>query len=172
MNQSNSSELFSSPETREHISEIFFLLNFFSQTQLEQWNQVPDDFPPRWVELGSIHCNADSSILFLTLILSGRMDLNCVEPYFSIFNTFEEELQCILYEIGSLLNDWILAIPNYDFIFLKRSEDEIMNPDRIWLILSRLCKIALSYENWDKYHINKLLFEYFVVNYTRPYDPI
>jgi hypothetical protein len=100
------------------------------------------------------------------------MDLNCVEPYFYIFNTFEEELQCIFYEIEALLNDWILAIPNSNFIFLKRSDDEIMNHDRIWLILSRLCKIALSYKDWDKYQMNELSFEYFVQKYTRPYDPI
>lgn len=81
-------------------------------------------------------------------------------------------MKCILYEIRALLDDWILAIPNYDFIFLKRSEDEITNTDRIWLILSRLCKIALSYEDWDKYQINGLSFEYFVENYTRPYAPV
>lgn len=169
MNQSKSLELFRSSEIIEHTSEIFYLLNFFSQTQQEQWKRVPDDFPPRWVELGSIHCNADSSIFFLTLIFDGRIELQPLEPYCYIFN---EEMRCILYEIHALLYDWILAIPNYDFIFLKRSEDEIMDTDRIWLILSRLCKIALSYEDWNKYQINELSFDYFVEKYTRPYDPI
>ncbi len=169
MNQSNSLGLFRTPEIIEHTSEIFYLLNFFSQTQQEQWNRVPDDFPPRWVELGNVQCNADSSILFLTLIFFGRIYLNPLETY---CYTFNEKMKCILYEILALLDDWILAIPNYDFIFLKRSEDEIMNPDRIWLILSRLCKIALGYEDWEKYQINELSFEDFVEEYTHPYDPI
>jgi hypothetical protein len=168
MNQSNSLNLFRSPEIIEHVSEVFYLLNFFSKTQLQQWAQVPSEFSPVWVELGAIHCNTDSSIHFLTLIFSGRIDLNLVEPYIFIFN---ETIKLIFYEISGLLDDWILNT-YYDFVFLKRSEDEIMNPDRIWLVLSRLCKIALSYEDWGKYQINELSFEYFVKKYTHPYDPI
>jgi hypothetical protein len=80
-------------------------------------------------------------------------------------------MESILCEITALLDDWILNT-YYDFIFLKRPEDEIMNPDRIWLILSRLCKIALSCEDWDKYQVNELSFEYFVEKYTYPYDPV
>lgn len=168
MNKTNRSKFLKSSEITEHISEIYYLLNFFSQTQLEQWKQVPDYFPRIWVELGSIQCNADSSILFLTLILSGRVDLNFVDPFCYAFN---EEMKSILHEIDALLEDWILNT-YYDSIFLKRPEDEIMNPDRIWLILSRLCKIALSCEDWDKYQVNELSFEYFVEKYTYPYDPV
>ncbi|WP_009633644.1 hypothetical protein [Synechocystis sp. PCC 7509] len=163
MNQSNLSSAI-----REHISEIFYLLNFFSQTQVEQWDRVPSDFSPAWVEIGDIQCNADSSIFFLTLMLSGRVYLNFLEPHIHIFN---ENMKSILYEIGGLLDDWIINT-YYDFIFLKRTEDEIMNPDRIWLILSRLCKIALGYEDWGKYQIDELSFDYFVKNYTHSYDPI
>jgi hypothetical protein len=170
MNKANRSNFFKNPEIAEHTSEMFYLLNFFSKTQLQQWAAVPDDFPPAWVELGGIQCNADRSILFLTLILSGRIYMNFVEPYRYIFN--EEKMISILCEIYALLTDWILNHPDYDFIFSKRPDDEIMNPDRIWLILSRLCKIALSFENWDEYHINELSFEYFQEKYTHTYDPL
>jgi hypothetical protein len=168
MNKLNTSRLFRSSETTEHISEIFYLLNFFSQTQVEQWDQVPDNFSPAWVEVGGIQCNADSSILFMTLMLSGRIYLNSLEPH---IYTFNEKMKSILYEIVGLLDDWIINT-QYDFIFFKRTEDEIMNPDRVWLILSRLCKIALGHEDWKKYQIKELSFEYFVEKYTYPYEPI
>ena len=166
MSKSKSLKVFRLPEIKEHISEVFYLLNFFSQPQLEQWGKVPDAFFPSWVDMS--HRNADSPILFLTLILSSRIDLNLVEPYIFIFN---EKIKLIFYEISGLLDNWILDTP-HDFIFLKRQEDEIMDTDRIWLILSRLCKIALSYEEWDKYQINELSFKYFVDKYAHPYDPI
>lgn len=170
MNKANLSNFFKSPEIAEHISEMFYLLNFFSKTQLQQWAAVPDDFPPAWVELGGIQCNADGAIFFITLVLSGRININFVEPYCHIFD--DQKMISILHEIGALLTDWIIDHPYHDFIFSKRPENEIMNPDRIWLILSRLCKIALSFENWDKYQINELSFEYFQEKYTYPYDPL
>jgi hypothetical protein len=34
---------FRSTELREHISEIYYFLNFFAQTQLERLEQVPVD---------------------------------------------------------------------------------------------------------------------------------
>jgi hypothetical protein len=173
MNKSNSSEseLFSFSEVAEHVSEIFYLLNFFSQTQLQQWEGVPDKFTPAWVEIGSIQCNTDNSIHFLALILSGRIYLN---GFLNIDDSpFCEKMRNLLfYEIGGLLDDWILAICNIDFIFLKRPENEIMDNDRIWLIVSRLCKIALSYEDWNQYEIDELSFDYFVKKYTSPYDPV
>jgi hypothetical protein len=152
-------------EEIEHVSEIFYLLNFFSQTQQQQWNQVPDDFPPKWVEIGSIHCNVDNSIYFLACVFIGRIDL------ITFFTSLNEETKNILhYEIKGLLDYWMTEF--YSFIFLKREESELSDIDNIWLILSRLSKIALSYEDWDKYKINELSFAYFVEKYTRPYDPI
>ncbi|MEL4897495.1 hypothetical protein [Crocosphaera sp. Alani8] len=154
-----------SREEIEHISEIFYLLNFFSQTQLEQWSQVPESFPPIWVETGCIHCNVDNSIRFFTYVFIGRIDLI---PLFSVLN---KKTKNILHdEIKVLLDYWMTEF--YDFIFLKREELELSDIDKIWLILSRLCKIALSYEDWKRYPINELSFEYFLAKYTHPYDPI
>lgn len=154
-----------SQEETEHISEIFYFLNFFSQTQLEQWSQVPEFFSPVWVEIGCIHCNVDNSIRFFTYVFIGRIDLI---PLFSVLN---KKTKNILHdEIKVLLDYWMTEF--YDFIFLKREELELSDIDKIWLILSRLCKIALSYEDWKKYPINELSFEYFLEKYTHPYDPI
>lgn len=166
MNKSKSLDFFRLPEIKEHTSEVSYLLIFFSRSQLEQWEKVPDDFLPSWVDMS--HRNADSPILFLTLMLSSRIDLNLVDPY--IF-TFNKKTKLIFYEISGLLDNWILQT-HHDFIFFKRQEDEIMDNDRIWLILSRLCKIALSYEDWNRYEIDELSFDYFVKRYTSPYDPI
>lgn len=50
--------------------------------------------------------------------------------------------------------------------------EEVSNASKIWLVLSRLCEISLSYEDFNKYHINELSFEYFLNKYTSPYDPV
>jgi hypothetical protein len=149
-------------EVKSHISEIFYLLNFFALTQLEQWGKVPDNFTPAWVEMnGSCQCNVSDPILFLSLALAGQL-----ESVFS-FNIFEEDTRNILfYELRTLL-EWM---HDSNVIFVKRSEPELTDYDRIWLIVSRLCKIALSYENWGKYQIQDLSFEDFVKKYAYPYD--
>jgi hypothetical protein len=156
------SDRYKLPEVKSHISEIFYLLNFFTFTQLEQWKNVPDDFTPAWVEMnGSCQCNVRDPILFLSLALAGQL-----ESVFS-FNIFEEDTRNILfYELRTLL-EWM---HNSDVTFFKRSELELTDYDRMWLIVSRLCKIALSYENWEKYQIQDLSFEDFVKKYAYPYD--
>jgi hypothetical protein len=50
--------------------------------------------------------------------------------------------------------------------------EDVSNASKIWLILSRLCKISLSYEDFSEYYINELSFEYFLNKYTSPYDPV
>jgi hypothetical protein len=154
-------------EVTKYISEMFYLLNFFAKPQLEQWNQVPIDIEPVWVEHSGIQCNVHSSIHFMSLMLSGSIDLNGV--YRRVLNEKLSYFLCS--EIGGLLDDWILNT-NYE-IFSRRENDEfISGPDRIWLILSRLCKIALTYDDWKEYQIDELSFGYFIEKYTYPYDPI
>jgi hypothetical protein len=160
----NWNDRYKSPEAKEHISEMFYLLNFFALTQLEQWENIPDEFTPAWVEMnGSCHCNVRDPILFLSLALVGQ-----IESVFS-FNIFEEETKNVLfYELKTLL-DW-MNNSFFDFIFLKRPESELSDIDRIWLVVSRMCKIASNYENWDRYEIENLSFEHFVKKYAYPYD--
>jgi hypothetical protein len=147
----------------ESISEIFYLLNFFSNTRSEQWNLVPHYFPPAWVRTASCECNVYNSIYFLSCIFAGS-----IEDTFPTFYDLENDFSAILQdEIKPLIDDWMTQYN--DSIF---EMEEVSNASKIWLVLSRLCKISLSYEDFNKYHINELSFEYFLNKYTSPYDPV
>ncbi len=80
-------------------------------------------------------------------------------------------------EINGLLDSWMTDAIGYEHIFTKRPEDlrhgvdGIYGADQIWVVLSRLCKIALDYDDWEKYPTNKLSFEHFVEKYATEYDP-
>jgi hypothetical protein len=159
----NWNDQYKSPEAKEHISEMFYLLNFFALTQLEQWENIPDDFTPAWVEMnGSCQCNIYDPITFLTLALVGQ----CESVFY--FNILEEESKNVLfYELKTLLD---LMYESLSHLFPKRSESELSDYDRIWLVVSRMCKIALSCENWGKYQIQNLSFDYFIQKYAYPHD--
>ncbi len=58
-------QLSRSAELQEHISEIYYFLNLFSQTQLERLDRFPLDFIPCWIEPPGIHCNVNSWTQFL-----------------------------------------------------------------------------------------------------------
>jgi hypothetical protein len=151
-----------SAELREHISEIYYFLNFFAQTQLERLEQVPVEFAPCWIEPPDIHCNVHSSIQFLCFLFIGR--INCI----GLLPSFNQRLENILFdEILALMNimtDYLA----WDILF--RQQDNLY-PHNVWFVVSRLCKIALSFEDWSKYQIDELSFEYFLDKYAYPFDP-
>ncbi len=72
MNQSKLSKFLSSAEITEHVSELLYLLEFFSKTRHEQWDDLPDDFAPCWVDL--THGNAETPVLFLELVCSSLIN--------------------------------------------------------------------------------------------------
>jgi hypothetical protein len=163
------SEFLSLQEVTEHSSEIYYLLYFFSQSQNEQWNQVPDDFTPCWVDVH--HCNAETPILFLALVFSGIFGVMYPYPY-KFSDEFLDFINC---EIFGLLDSWMIDSGCYEYVFTKRpenSEHGHFGADRIWVVLSRLCKIALNYDDWEKYSIKQLSFEHFVEKYATDYDPL
>jgi hypothetical protein len=147
----------------ENISEIFYLLNFFSKTRSEQWSLVPHYFPPAWVRTASSECNVYNSIYFLSCILSGGIE-DAFPASYDLNNDFSAILQD---EIKPLIDNWMTQYD--DSIF---EMEDVSNASKIWLILSRLCKISLSYEDFSEYCINELSFEYFLNKYTSPYDPV
>jgi hypothetical protein len=173
MDQSKLSKFLSSPEITEHVSELLYLLEFFSKTRYEQWADLPDDFAPCWVDIH--HGNADTPILFLAMVCSCLIRHCSLYPYCHRFN---DELRAFMNcEIHGLLDSWMIDVICNDHIFTKRPEDlaygddGISGADRIWVVLSRLCKIALDYDDWRKYPTNKLSFEHFVEKYATEYDP-
>lgn len=156
-------QLSQSNENIENISEIFYLLTFFSKTTSEQWSIVPHYFPPVWVRNLSTECNIYNSIYFLSCIFIGSIeDMNS-----TLWELKSEMVDILKNEIGPLLNDWMTEYN--DAIFEK---EEMSDASKIWLVLSRLCKIVLSSEDWNKYPIKELSFEYFLSKYTSPYDPV
>jgi hypothetical protein len=173
MNQSKLSKFLSSPEITEHVSELLYLLEFFSKTRNEQWADLPDDFSPCWVDL--THGNAETPVLFLAMVCSSLINSCNSYPY---CHRFSDDLRAFMNcEIYGLLDSWMINAIGYEHIFTKRPEDlmhgadGIYGADRIWVVLSRLCKIALDYDDWEKYPTNKLSFEHFVEKYATEYDP-
>lgn len=153
-----------SMEDSRNISEVFYLLNFFSKITEEQWEAVPKEFTPVWVETFSVHCNVYNPIFFLTCMLMRSIEEMLYKSY-----GFKEETVLILEdEIHSLLDFWITEYN--DIIFEK--DGAITGSGKIWLVLARLCQIALSFEDWNRYEIQELSFEYFVENHSYPYDPV
>ena len=150
-----------STELREHISEIYYFLNSFSQTQLERLEQVPVEFVPCWIEPPGIHCNVHSSIQFLCFLFIGR--INCI----GLLTSFNERLESILFDEILALVEMMTDYIDWNLLFGK---EENLYPHNVWLILSRLCKIALSFENWSDHQIDELLFEYFLDKYAYPFD--
>jgi hypothetical protein len=155
-------QLSQSTELREHISEIYYLLNFFSQTQLERLELVPIEFAPCWIEPPEIHCNVHTPIQFLCFIFIGR--INCIR----LVPSFNERLENILFDEIFALMDLMTNYLNWNLLF--REQDNLY-PHNVWLVISRLCKIALSFEDWSKYQIDELSFEYFIDRYAYPFDP-
>jgi hypothetical protein len=150
-----------STELREHISEIYCFLNFFAQTQLERLEQIPIEFAPCWVEVPEIYCNVHTSIQFLLFVFIGRINSIGFLP------SFNEKLENILFdEILVLMN---LMTDYLDWNHLFKQQDNLY-PHNIWLVVSRLCKIALSFEDWSKYQLDELSFEYFIDRYAYPFD--
>ncbi len=159
-------QLATSTEFREHISEIYYFLNFFSQTQLERLEQVPVEFTPCWVEVPQVYCNVHNSMTFLCFIFIGRLN----SAY--CFSSPNEELKSILfYEILALM-DLITEHLESNLRFVLSVKQEEDYPHNAWLVVSRLCKIALSFESWSKYEIDELSFDYFLNKYAYPFDPI
>jgi hypothetical protein len=173
MSQSKLSKFLSSPEITEHVSELLYLLEFFSKTRYEQWADLPDDFAPCWVDI--YHGNAETPVLFLVMVFSSLIYVSHLYPY---CHRFSDDLCAFLScEIDGLLDSWMINAIGYEHIFTKRPEDladgndGISGADRIWVVLSRLCKIALDYDDWEKYPTDKLSFEHFVEKYAAEYDP-
>jgi hypothetical protein len=165
-----------SSENLENISEMFYLLNFFSKSPREQWSIMPENFVPVWVETYHFHCNIYSSILFLACMLAESIDEGFfVNTYMCTYNrqNFDRNIVSILEdEIYPLLVEWIFKAYSYNNDSIFEKEEEITEPSKIWLVLSRLCQIALSFEDWSKYEINELSFEHFVEKHSYPYDPV
>jgi hypothetical protein len=159
-----------SDENIENISEIFYLLTFFSKTPREQWNIVPKDFAPAWVETAHFHCNIYSPILFLTAMLSHVLEDMIFENRNYNFN--KDTIKLFQEEIYPLLSEWIIKAYDYNNDLIFENEEEATKSSKIWLVLKRLCLIALSYEDWDKYQANELSFDYFLGKYAYPYDPL
>lgn len=57
-------------------------------------------------------------------------------------------------------------------ILSLKDKKQLLVSGKIWLVLARLCQIALSFEDWSRYEIQELSFEYFVENHSYPYDPV
>jgi hypothetical protein len=151
-----------SAELREHISEIYYFLNFFAQTQLERLEQVPVEFVPCWIEVPEIYCNVHSATQFLCFIFIGR--INCI----GLLPSFNEKLENILFDEIFALMDLMTNYLDWNLLFRQQ---ENLYPHNVWLVISRLCKIALSFEDWSKYQIDELSFEYFIDKYAYPFDP-
>jgi hypothetical protein len=150
-------------QNTENISEIFYLLNFFSQTHSQQWELVPSAFTPVWLEGSSVYCNIYNPIYFLFCILADSIDSidrRCGLSYETI-DILENEMYTLVYY-------WM--IESHDEVFDIKEEVIGHSNIKIWLVLRRLCKAALSCEDWGKYQIEDLSFEYFLEKYASPFD--
>ena len=159
-----------SNEKIENISEIFYLLTFFSKPPKEQWNSVPKNFDPIWVETAHFHCNIYSPILFLTAMLAHILEDIILEDRYYNFN--KDTTKLFQEEIYPLVVEWILKAYDYNNDLIFENEQETTDSSKIWLVLKRICQIALSHEDWEKYQTNELSFDYFLDKYTYPYDPL
>jgi hypothetical protein len=159
--------MFSNHVDSDNVSEIFYLLNFFSKESSEQWCLVPDSFSPVWVETYEVQCNVYSPILFLVCMLMRSVEEMMEKSYF----LNEGVMGILIDEIYPILAYWMIdAYGCRDFVFEKDSETT--GSGKIWIVLRRLCKIALSLENWSEHEIQGLSFNYFVEKYSYPYDPV
>jgi hypothetical protein len=150
----------------EDISELFYLLNFFSKPYVEQWERMPDRFEPVWIDGDSCHCNVYSPIFFLLCIFAdsvGSVDKS--------FRLNQETVNILEDEVYTLVEYWMLDRSN-DELFSRGNEDLFIGRSqiKIWLLLSRLCKLALSYEDLGKYQLRDLSFEHFLEKYAYPFD--
>ncbi len=154
-------------EKPEELSELFYLLKFFSQSYLEQWNRLPNDFTPVWIDGVSAYCNVYSPIFFLLCILA-----DCIDLIDKSLRLNEETSDILEDEIYTLIYYWMIE-GSYNELFSKDKHEFFIGRSeiKIWLILSRLCKLALSYEDWAKYQLQDLSFEHFLKKYARPFDP-
>jgi hypothetical protein len=150
----------------ECVQEIFYLLNFFSKSYEIQWDTVPKNFTPVWIEIGMVQCNVSTPIDFLICMLTGSIE--SMEVIQGKYQFNDNTIDILVNEVYSLVEYWI--IPCIEFIL--STETMYYDKLKIWLILSRLCKITLSYENWEKYQLNDLSFEHFLEKYAYPYDSI
>ena len=75
-------------------------------------------------------------------------------------------------EIYTLVHYWM--IERNDDIFCKDKHQSFIGRSeiKIWLVLSRLCKLVLSCEDWGKYQLQDLSFVYFLEKYASPFDPL
>jgi hypothetical protein len=159
------------PEDSENESEIFYLLNFFSRNLAEQWSTVPKNFIPVWVETPHFHCNIHSPILFLTAMLTRVLD-DIVLKHDRSYDFNRDTIILFKEEIYPLLVEWILKADSYNNDLIFENQEEITESTKIWFVLRRLCQIALSFEDWSKYEIKDLSFEFFLENHSYPFDPL
>ena len=135
--------------------ELKFLIKFFSQTQREQWEQVPDEIPKVWVSTGDVDCPSDVPIRILALLFFSHLSGHGL--------VLEENTIDVLDEIRVLL-EWYMLESNRDEIFTKR--DESNNLDYIWRTLARLCKLALQDVSLRKINSGGITFASLLEKYT------
>lgn len=137
--------------------ETVALLAFFSQTQAEQWKQVPDEIKPIWVDFGEFA--TDKPILLLAAVLVDH--LNGVTAH------LESPVPAILDEIRALLQYWMIDSP-FRYVFSKRPDTD--ERDRIWVTIQRLCAIALEELGEAARPSAEYNFGYFQAKYSSPLD--
>ncbi|BAB76780.1 hypothetical protein ACN23B_25500 [Anabaena sp. FACHB-709] len=100
----------------KNISEIFYLLNVFSKTSLEQWDVVPNNFIPVWVETYSIQCNIHNPILFLICMLLRSLE----ETFLKNYGFNQTTVNILENEIYPLVNYWFIG----DYFYRKAYDYE------------------------------------------------
>jgi hypothetical protein len=136
-------------------NEIHYLMRFFTQSQTDQWKQVPDEFPEIIFDVGTYYTKTKEPIEFLSLVL-----VNLTENAGGYFDN--ENLAEVLFESYVLLNDFMLE-SNRDIIFTKRNEPEQL--DYIWKTFIRICEQSLKFESLTRFDITGIDLNYFVGKY-------
>ena len=139
--------------------ELVYLLKFFEQDQLVQWEQVPDTIEPVWIHTGSVDTDSEVPIEILALILYSHIDSRYCHDF------QDSGLLEVLTDLRVLLD--FMYESRIGFIFTKR--EELAEIDRLWRIVQRLCSVALAYDEVKAVVVEGISFTYFVGRYTTPW---
>ena len=137
--------------------EIHFLMRFFSQSQAEQWKQVPDEFPEIIFDRSPYYTKTNEPIKFLSLVLT------YLTEGIGAHREIGRDLAEILFEAYVLLSDFM--IESYrDVVFTKRDEPEQL--DYVWRTFGRICREALMFDELTQFETAGIDFDYFVEKYA------
>lgn len=143
-------------------AEVKYLLQFFAQSQEDQWEQIPQSLSLVWVETGPVDAPTDKPLKILVLILYSHF-YTCPDEFTDAYDLMEEI---------RVVFEWMTELGKYDLFDNTNAEEFALNSyNLIWKVVRRLCLLTLDCPSVQQYEGELLSFEYFMQTYCSPISP-